>query len=130
MTTWIIPCNIKYYDIFGAFSKLKKLDWRQSTKVEAGDIVYVYVARPYSAIMYKCKANKVDLTFAQPDIDDSEFSKESSEPGHHDLYMELELMEAFPQDRYRLETLRECGFRGSFQGPVRAPEQIQRLLEP
>ena len=39
METWIIPCNIKYYDVFGAFRTLKRIEWRQSTRVEVGDIV-------------------------------------------------------------------------------------------
>lgn len=42
MTEWIIPCNIKYYDVTGAFKKLKKLDWKQSNKnIETEDIVYI-----------------------------------------------------------------------------------------
>lgn len=37
MGNWIIPCNAKYYDVVGAFDKLKQIDWRQSTKVEIDD---------------------------------------------------------------------------------------------
>ena len=35
MEQWIIACNLKYYDVFNAFKKLKRLDWKQSV-VNAG----------------------------------------------------------------------------------------------
>ena len=39
---WIIPCNLKYYDVGGAFTNLKSIDWKQSNKsIAVGDIVYV-----------------------------------------------------------------------------------------
>ena len=40
---WIIPCNLKYYDVVGAFGKFDRLNWKQSTNIEVGDIVYVYI---------------------------------------------------------------------------------------
>ncbi len=42
MEQWIISCNIKYYDVIGAFKKLQKLDWKQSNKsIEIGDEVFI-----------------------------------------------------------------------------------------
>ena len=47
MEQWIIPCNIKYYDVEGAFEKLKCLDWKQSNKsIHVGDEVYIYIGKP------------------------------------------------------------------------------------
>ena len=44
ITDWIIPCNPKYYDVFGAFDKMETIDWRQTAKnIEPGDAVYIYV---------------------------------------------------------------------------------------
>ncbi len=127
MTTWIIPCNVKYYDVFGAFNTLKRIEWRQSTKVEVGDQVYVYVGRPYSAIMFKCKVNRVNITDLS--IDDSAFNKELSTLPPYGRYMELELTDTFPKDQFELGTLREKGFKGSFQGPFRATSELLQLLE-
>lgn len=36
---WIIPCNVKYYDIIGAFKELKKIEWKQSVNIKVNDIV-------------------------------------------------------------------------------------------
>ena len=72
MQDWIIPCNPKFYDVEGAFSKLKLIDWKQSSKnIQVGDSVYIYIAKPIMAIRYKCKVNKVNLDCIE--IDDSSF---------------------------------------------------------
>jgi len=41
MNTWIIPCNINYYDFVGAFNELNIVNWKQSTNIELGDIVFM-----------------------------------------------------------------------------------------
>ena len=46
MKSWIIPCNLSYYNVVGAFDSLTSVDWKQSSNVEVGDIVYIYVGRP------------------------------------------------------------------------------------
>ena len=38
-TQWVIPCNPAYYDVCGVFNKLDKVEWKQSTNVNVGDIV-------------------------------------------------------------------------------------------
>lgn len=123
METWIIPCNPKFYDIVGAFSKLKKIDWRQTVKnVEIGDEVYVYVGKPVSAIRYRCTVNKVDLP--ELEIDDLEFNMDSKALGTYPKYMELELLETFDENRYSIEVLRSRGLKGNIQGPRRAGDLL------
>ena len=62
MTSWIIPCNLKNYDVIGAFKRFRKLNWKQSAKsIEVGDTVFIYIGKPVSGIKYKCKVNKVNL---------------------------------------------------------------------
>lgn len=71
---WIVPCNLKMYDVFGAFDSLGKVDWKQTNKnVEKGDIVYIYVGKPISAIVFKCVVNKANIHVYE--IDDSAFAK-------------------------------------------------------
>lgn len=60
---WIIPANPKYYDLITAFQEQDEIDWKQSSDVRVGDLIYMYVAAPYSAIMYKCKATEVDIPY-------------------------------------------------------------------
>ena len=38
---WIIPANPKYYDIVGAFEHNSEINWKQSSNVKPGDILYM-----------------------------------------------------------------------------------------
>ena len=71
MTKWLIQCNINKYNVDEAFKELKQVDWRQNIKVSVGDIVFIYVARPVMAILYKCNVVKADIV--SDVIDDSKF---------------------------------------------------------
>lgn len=64
ITEWIISCNPSYYDVNGAFNELECIEWKQSTNIKVGDIVYIYVSSPFKEIKYKCIARQVDLNSA------------------------------------------------------------------
>lgn len=89
---WIIPSNLKYYDVIGAFEEFNKLDWKQSVSIEQGDIVYIYVGNPISAIKFKCVATKVNL--GEIEIDDSKYTRKNKVYTDYKNYMELELIES------------------------------------
>lgn len=127
MGTWIIPCNLKYYDVDGAFSKLQCIDWKQSLKnVEVGDIVYIYVGMPVKAIRYKCLVNKVNLPVTE--IDDSDYIRNGEAYLGYGNLMELELIRAYDTECLPLSKLRECGLKGNIQGPCSLPECIVPLI--
>ena len=71
ITEWIISGNPKKYNVVDAFHELGKVDWKQSTNISEGDIVYIYVSDTIKAVRFKCRANKVNMK--RPDIDDSKF---------------------------------------------------------
>ena len=50
---WIVPANPKYFDIDKALEKNNTIIWKQTTDIQINDIIYVYVGKPYSSIMYK-----------------------------------------------------------------------------
>ena len=119
MERWIIPCNIKYYDVENAFARLKCLNWKQSNKsIEVGDEIYIYVGAPISAIKYKCRVNKINLCGVE--IDDSEFILNGEPYEAYGNHMELELLKTFNGTDYALAELRNKGLRGNIQGPRRA----------
>lgn len=51
---WIIPCNLSFFDIISHFEENDEMLWRATSATAEGDIVYLYVCRPYSRIMYRC----------------------------------------------------------------------------
>ena len=71
-TEWIIAGNPDKYDVVGAFRELGIIDWTQSSNINVGDIVYIYVSNTVRAIRFKCKVNVVNKV--TPTIDDSKFN--------------------------------------------------------
>lgn len=128
MTSWIIPCNLKNYDVLGAFRKLKKINWKQSAKsIEAGDTVFIYVGKPISAIKYKCRVNKVNLS--KRVIDDMEFVVDGDPFIAYGNYMEIELLKEYSDDKYSIEVLNKHGLSGNIQGPRRATGELLSFIE-
>lgn len=127
MTEWIIPCNLKYYDVKGAFSKFKAIDWKQSAKnICVGDIVYIYVGKPISAIKYKCRVNKTNLS--KVEIDDSEFVINGENYENYGNHMELELIREYADTELTLDMLVENGLKGNIQGPRRVDVLIRESI--
>lgn len=60
---WLIPANPGYYDIDKGLSESadSTLLWKQTSSVRVGDTVYIYMAAPVSAILYKCRALEVNI---------------------------------------------------------------------
>lgn len=64
---WLIPANPKFYDIVHAFDREKIIDWKQSSSMKVGDTIFMYVAAPVSAILYKCKVVEADIPYNYED---------------------------------------------------------------
>ena len=64
---WIIPANPKFYDVEGAFEESNIIDWKQGAGIIKGDTIYMYVAAPVSAILYKCKVLETDIPYDYQD---------------------------------------------------------------
>ena len=127
MTERIIPCNLKYYDVKGAFSKFKAIDWKKSAKnICVGDIVYIYVGKPISAIKYKCRVNKTNLS--KVEIDDSEFVINGENYENYGNHMELELIREYAGTELTRDMLVENGLKGNIQGPRRVDVLIQESI--
>ena len=125
MTEWIITCNINVYNVEGAFDKLDTIDWKQSTYVEKGDIVYIYVGAPMSAIRYKCEAMEVELPEAT--IDDSEFVLDGSSYENYGRYMRLHLLDKYDNPLLGRSKLIENGLK-TVQGPSKVNSQLSAYL--
>lgn len=104
MKSWIIPCNVKFYDVINHFNDRAKIIWKKGCPVKKGDIVYLYVGIPYKKILYKCIVKKENLY--ESDIQDDRYAivKGSIE----NKYMELHLIERW-KEGISLSTLKELG---------------------
>ncbi len=102
---WIVPANPKYYDIINCFTDTDTIIWKQSSNIEAGDIVYIYVAAPYSCILYKCKALEVNIPY---EYTDQNLSMKK--------VMKLKLIQKYRKDEYPFQKLKESGI-NAIRGP-------------
>ncbi len=109
---WIIPANPKFYDVINCFNDTDTVIWKQSSNIKVGDLVYLYVTAPYSAILYRCKAEEVDIPYKYKDKNIS-ISKA----------MKLKLLARFDKADYTFEKLKEYGIRA-----VRGPRLITKKL--
>ncbi len=109
---WIIPANPKYYDVIGAFEHSDTLTWKQTKGMMKGDSIYIYFAKPYSAILFKCVITKTDIPYEYED-ENVCMSK----------VIEIKLVKRYKEDEFTLDRLKELGVKS-----VRGPRSITSKL--
>ena len=114
---WLIPANPKYYDVIKAFEEKEIIDWKQSSDVRVGDLVYMYVGAPYSALMYKCKAVEVDIPY-RFEADYLSIKK----------LMKIQLLCKYDPDFMPLERMRKDYGVYSVRGPRSMPNSLKQEL--
>lgn len=114
---WIVPANPKYYDIEAAFSEADEINWKQGKGIRTGDVVFIYVAAPVSAILYKCRVTETDTPYR---FDNGEVRMIS--------LMRIKLLKRYRTDQFTFETLgREYGI-FAVRGPRGIPESLSEAL--
>ena len=126
MDNWIIPCNCNYYDVVSAFENLDKINWKQSTNIKAGDIIYIYAGKPYSAILFKTIATAVNQ--GERTIKDFEYVIDGTNYIDYGRYMELQLIQRYEKSAITFSELRENGLR-SIQGPIKVKPELQDFID-
>ena len=100
------------YDIINAFNKTDTIIWKQSNNIWAGDIVYLYVAAPISAILYKCEVLETDIPYEYKDKNVA-----------MKKVMKIKLLKRYKQDEFTFEKLNKYGIKW-----VRGPKGLTDIL--
>lgn len=114
---WLVPANPKYYDVEKAFSESDVILWKQSSNILVGDIVYLYVAAPVSAVMYKCEAVEVDIPY-----------RYSDENLRIRRTMRIRLLHRFREGELSFNKLKEHGVY-AVRGPRGVPQSLHDEME-
>ena len=115
---WVIPVNPKFYDIIHAFDGAEEIDWKQGAGIKAGDTVYMYVAAPVSAIMYKCKVTETDIPYKYQD-----------ENLTIKALMKIKLLKRYEPERFTFDILKvEYGI-FAVRGPRGIPHSLSEALK-
>lgn len=115
---WIIPANPKYYDVETAFSKENEIDRKQGKGIKTGDTVFLYVAAPVSAILYKCRVTKTEIPFR---FDNGNV--------HMTSLMRIKLLKRYEPDRFTFDVLGEKYGIHAVRGPRGIPKSLSDALK-
>ncbi|MBS7021024.1 MAG: MmcQ/YjbR family DNA-binding protein [Firmicutes bacterium] len=114
---WLIPANPKYYDIMNCFNEVDTILWKQSNHMKIGDIVYLYIAAPYSAIMYQCYVEEVDIPYQ---YEDKNLSMKK--------VMKIKLLKRYEKDAFTFDRLKTYGIH-AIRGPRRIDKKLSEKLK-
>ena len=115
---WIIPANPKYFDIVHAFDDTDTINWKQGAGIRKGDTVFMYVAAPVSAVMYKCKVIETDIPY-----------------DHENKYitikalMKIRLQKRYDPERFTFEVLGADYGIYAVRGPRGIPNSLSEALK-
>lgn len=116
---WMIPANPKYFDIASCLSKHGSVYWRQHFNFQTGDIIYIYITNPESAVRYKCVVEGHDLPYSSYNDIDLEFyvnPQDYEDSKSHNRFMKLKLLSKSNSDRLKMVHLLENGMNKAPQG--------------
>ena len=114
---WIIPANPKYYDIEHAFDNEDIIDWKQSSSIKVGDTVFMYVAAPISAILYKCKVVEADIPY---DYQDKNLTINT--------LMKIKLLQKYDSKKFTFDKLKKDYGIYAVRGPRGVPNSLSHEL--
>lgn len=115
---WIVPANPKYYDIEHAFDEAAEIDWKQGAGIKAGDTVFMYVAAPVSAILFKCKVMEADIPY---NYQDDNLSVKA--------VMKIKLQKRYKPDRFSFDVLKNEYGIFAVRGPRSVPHSLSEALK-
>ena len=107
---WLVPANPKYYDVINCFKTKDEILWKQSGNIHIDDIVYLYVANPYSKIMYKCIVEEINIPY---EYKDNNLSMK--------YVMKIRLLKNLEKKNYNFEYLNNLGIK-----LIRGPRKINK----
>ena len=103
MQKWIVPTNVKNYDIVEHVKKDKILYFKKNRALQNGDIVYIYLAKPYAQILFKA------IVLADK-VKSDELTYQSSVGNDKDkLYVKVEVVQCFNNDELLYDDLKKHG---------------------
>lgn len=114
---WVIPANPKYYDIEHAFDNVKEINWKQGNGIKVGDTVFMYVAAPVSAIMYKCTVLETNIPYAYRDKNLTITA-----------LMKIKLEKRYDRELFTFDILKEEYGIYAIRGPRGIPDSLSRDL--
>ena len=115
---WLIPSNPKYYDIVHAFDETDTIDWKQGAGIKKGDVVFMYIGAPVSAVLYKCKVTETNIPCHYQD-----------ENLTITALMKIRLLKRYPPEQFTFKILKSEYRIFAVRGPRGVPGSLSAALK-
>lgn len=115
---WIIPVNLKYYDIGEEFSANEEILWTQKASMQKGDFVAIYITAPTKAIRYVCRV--LEANIPNQGYREEESIKE---------LMRIKPLYTFNDTDFDSDRLKSLGIK-TVRGPRHMTEELVQALSP
>lgn len=127
---WIIPCNVKRFNVIEHFKSSETVVWKNSFTIHKGDIAYIYLGAPYGEIRYRCSviSDTVDDETLQANKYAIQEKKSNNYFSKKIKYIQLKLEYEYPAGLLPLAKLKEHGL-GQVQIQARPDRNLNRYLE-
>lgn len=126
---WIIPCNLKHFDVIEHFRNNEYVVWKNSFTIQKGDIAYIYIGAPIGEIRYKCEVVSDEID--QELLNSNSYAivkKESNNYFSKKIkYIQLKLIREYAPGTFTLQKLREQGL-GQVQIQARTDRRLQSFI--
>lgn len=127
---WIIPCNIKHFDVRKHFLTTDTVVWRNSFSIREGDTVYIYIGAPVSELLFQCKA--VSTCVPSDVLEANAYAVTGKKSNNYyskkEKYIILQKEVQFPDGYFPLAEMRENGL-GQVQIQARTDRRLQRYID-
>jgi len=127
---WIIPCNIKRFNVIEHFQTSNTVIWKNSFTIKKNDIVYIYLGAPYGEIRYRCSV--IDDVIDEEVLQLHQYAIQEAPSNNYFSkkikYVQLRLECEFPEKTFTLEKLRKNGL-GQVQIQARADRKLRTFIE-
>ena len=124
MKEYVISCNLSQFDLIEHFEQDKTVIWKQTKPCVVGDLVYVYIGRPYSRLFYRCKVTVADIMECP---EDNPFYKNKTGRQKNPKYMMLEIEDVLPDKGLGLLELQEHGLK-TVQCSTQVSEELHNYI--
>lgn len=125
MENWILPCNVRFFDVKRHFETNDEVVWKKGASTQEGDYVYLYLGAPYSEIVYRCIVKKGELS--QEEVEKNSYAVRAGATPKT-KYMLLKMDREYAPGTMTLQKLREHGL-GQTQKQARTSRTVQAFID-
>ena len=126
MEKWVIPCNVKAFNIFEQFEKTNTVVFKRVGAMKKGDLAYIYLALPYSEIRFKCVV--VDDAINEDKKKEHAYAIDRLSYSSINRYVELELVKEYEEGTLKLTELKKNGL-GQVQRQARMDRKLGEYID-